>query len=180
VAIHTNSTAPMPLGAVPPSMFPRWLCWACCCGDIMVKSVVVRASGTVNTPGRSTADIVKVGGGRRSLHSPLFSISIPYGMGGFHPHSMEFHGLFFGWQPSHLFIPYPLWKPYGMSMEWCIPYGFHGLVHVDAMEFPMNLQFINCNSMYYSIRIPWKSPYGFHVTVHLKFCGKTPSKCCKK
>ena len=62
------------------------------------------------------------------------------------------HGLFFGWQPSHFFIPYPLWNPYGMSMEWCIPYGLHGLFHVDSMEFPMNF---NCKSMYYSIRIPW-------------------------
>jgi hypothetical protein len=78
-----------------------------------------------------------------------------------------FHGLFFGWQPSNFFIPYPLWNPYGMSMEWFIPYGFHGLVHVDSMEFLMNLEFINCNSMYYSMEqsmeqsiwIPWNSSF---------------------
>jgi hypothetical protein len=39
--------------------------WVCCCGDVAVKSVAVRASGTVDTPGRSIADIVKVGGGER-------------------------------------------------------------------------------------------------------------------
>jgi hypothetical protein len=61
---------------------------------------------------------------------------------------------------------------YGIHME-C---PWNGAFHMDSMEFPMNLQFINCNSMYYSIRIPWKSPYGFHVTVHLKFRGKTPFK----
>ena len=49
------------------------------------------------------------------------------------------YGLFFGWQPSHFSIPYPLW------------------IHVDSMEFPMNL---HCKSMYYSIWIPWNSPHG--------------------
>jgi len=49
------------------------------------------------------------------------------------------YGLFFGWQPSHFFIPYPLWIP------WTGPYGFHGisnefelqihvLFHKDSME----------------------------------------------
>jgi hypothetical protein len=27
------------------------------------------------------------------------------------------YGLFFGWQPSHFFIPHPLWNPYGIHME---------------------------------------------------------------
>jgi len=77
-----------------------------------------------------------------------------------------FHGLLFGWVPTHVSIPYSLWIPYGMSMEYTIPYGFHGPVHMESMEFPMNL---NSKSMYYSIRIPWipwNSPGGFHGPFH--------------
>ena len=59
------------------------------------------------------------------------------------------YGLFFGWQPSHFFIPYPLWSPYGMDHSMDIPCpgpcGFHGisneftlqihvLFHMDSME----------------------------------------------
>ena len=47
------------------------------------------------------------------------------------------YGLFFGWQPSHFFIPYPLWSPYGIHMEWTIPWTFHVLVHVDSNEFTL-------------------------------------------
>ena len=79
------------------------------------------------------------------------------------------YGLFFGWQPSHFFIPHPLWSPYGFHMEWPIPWTFHVLVHVDSMEFPMNL---HCKFMYYSIWIPWNSPYGFQGRIHIKFHGK--------
>jgi len=43
------------------------------------------------------------------------------------------YGLFFGWVPSHFFSPYPLWNPYGLSMEYTIPYGFYGPVHMDSI-----------------------------------------------
>ena len=79
------------------------------------------------------------------------------------------YGLFFGWQPSHSFISYPLWSPYGIHMEWTIPWTFHVLVHVDSIEFLMNL---HCKFMYYSIWIPWNSPYGFHGRIHIKFPGQ--------
>ena len=55
-----------------------------------------------------------VANSKRSLHSPLFSVWIPYGMGGFQPIPWTPCGQFFAWQPSHFFIPYPLWSPYGM------------------------------------------------------------------
>ena len=57
-----------------------------------------------------------------------------------------------------------------ITVEWTIPWTFHVLVHVDSMEFPMNL---HCKFMYYSIWIPWNSPYGFHGRIHIKFCEKT-------
>ena len=63
------------------------------------------------------------------------------------------HGPFFGWQPSQFVIPCSLWNPYGTPMEWYLPYAIHGLVHVDSMEFPMNLSY---KSMYYSVWISWK------------------------
>ena len=68
------------------------------------------------------------------------------------------HGPFFGWQPSQLIFPYPLWNPYGMPMEWCLPYAVHRLVHMDSMEFPVNLY---SKSMYYSIWIPWNESIKF-------------------
>jgi hypothetical protein len=91
------------------------------------------------------------------LYTPRY---IPYGMGGFHPHSMEFHGLFFGWQPSNFFIPYPLWNPYEcpwngsfhMESIWNIPGSVktsHQLrdLHVDV---------------HVRAWIPWTGPCGFH------------------
>ena len=41
-------------------------------------------------------------------------------------------------------------------MKRCLPYAIPGLVHMDSMEFPVNLYY---KSMYYSIWIPWKSPH---------------------
>ena len=73
------------------------------------------------------------------------------------------HGPFFGWQPSHFIFPYPVWNPYGMPMEWCLPYAVHGLVHMDSMEFPVNL---NYKSMYHSIWIPWNESREFHGKAH--------------
>ena len=65
----------------------------------------------------------KLGG----LYTPRY---IPYG---FHmewvdsnPIPWTAYGRFFGWQPSHFFIPYPPWSPYGIHMEWTIPWTFHG------------------------------------------------------
>jgi hypothetical protein len=78
-----------------------------------------------------------------------------------------FHGIpwtIFWLATQPFFHSMPLWNSDGMSMEWCIPYGFHGLVHVDSMEFPMNLYY---KSMYYSIRILWNSMERNH------------SMCCK-
>ena len=74
-------------------------------------------------------------------------------MGGFQPHSMDWTWTIF-WlatQPicySMLTMEF-IWNMYGMVP----PYAIHGLVHVDSMEFPMNLSY---KSMYYSIWIPWK------------------------
>ena len=70
-------------------------------------------------------------------------------MGRFQPHSnthsTDSIWLFFGWQPSHFFIPYSLWSPYGMDHSIDIPCGFHAisneftlqihvLLHKDSME----------------------------------------------
>ena len=89
----------------------------------------------------------------RSLHSPLFSVWIPYGMGGFQPHSMDCIWTIF-WlatQPFYFSIPTmeSIWNAYGMvpsiCSPWTGPYGFHGisskfilqihvLFHMDSME----------------------------------------------
>ena len=100
----------------------------------------------------------------RGLYTPRY---FPYG---FHMEWVDSnlipwtgHGPFFGWQPSHFIFPYPLWNPYGMPMEWCLPYAVHGLVHMDSMEFPVNLYY---KSMYYSIWIPWNESIKFRGKFH--------------
>ena len=65
------------------------------------------------------------------------------------------YGLSFGWQPSHFFIPCRLWSPYGIHMEWTIPWTFHVLVHMDSMWIPWNFQWIYREN---SCTIP----YGIH------------------
>jgi len=55
------------------------------------------------------------------------------------------------------------WNTPFHMIPWTSPYG----IHMESMEFPMNL---NSKSMYYSIRIPWipwTIPHGFHGTVHM-------------
>jgi hypothetical protein len=64
VGTRTSSTAPMTLGAVPPSPFPCWLRQACRCGEVAVRGVAVGAS-RVDARGRTTANVVEVGGGGR-------------------------------------------------------------------------------------------------------------------
>jgi len=39
----------------------------------------------------------------------------------YNPIPWNWYGPFVVWQPSHFPIPCPLWNPYVMSMEWCIP-----------------------------------------------------------
>jgi hypothetical protein len=59
------------------------------------------------------------------LYTPQY---VPYGMGGFQPHSMDY---FLAGNPA--------------IFSFHAYYGFHGQVHVDSMEFAMNLA---CKSMY--------------------------------
>ena len=106
----------------------------------------------------------------RGLYTPQY---FPYG---FHMEWVDSniipwtgHGPFFGWKPSHFIFPYPLWNPCGMPMEWCLPYAVHGLVHMDSMEFPVNLYY---KSMYYSIWIPWNESIKFHGKAHWMGCQK--------
>jgi len=76
-----------------------------------------------------------------------------------------FHGLLFGWVPTHVSIPYPPWIPYGMSMEYTIPYGFHGQfiwipygIHGISYEFKFQIHVLfhkdSMDSMEQSIWIP--------------------------
>ena len=110
----------------------------------------------------------------RSLHSPVFSIWIPYGMDGVQPHSMDSIWTIFWLATQPFFHSIPtmesIWNPYGMDHSMDIPCTSPGGFHVDSMEFPMNL---HCKFIYYSIWIPWNSPYGLHGRIHIKFCGKT-------
>ena len=111
---------------------------------------------------------------QRSLHSPVYSIWIPYGMGGFQPHSMDCIWTIFWLATQPFFHSIPtmesIWNPYGMDHSMDIPCSSPCGFLVDSMEFPMNL---HCKSMYYSIWIPWNSPYGFHGRIHIKFRGRT-------
>jgi hypothetical protein len=69
----------------------------------------------------------------RSLHSPVYSIWIPYGMGGFHP---PFHG-------------------FHMEYFWLSPQLFFN--SISTME-----SIWNVHGMMHSIWIPWTGPCGFH------------------
>ena len=97
----------------------------------------------------------KLGG----LYTPRY---IPYG---FHmewvdsnPIPWTAYGLFFGWQPSHFFIPYPPWSP------WNGP--FHGHSMFQSMWIPWNFQWIYTENL-------CTIPYGFHGRIHIKFRGRT-------
>ena len=75
---------------------------------------------------------------KRSLHSPVYSIWIPYGMGGFQPHSMDSIWTIF-WlatQPFLHSIPTmeSIWNPYGMDHSMDIPCASPCGFLVDSME----------------------------------------------
>ena len=116
-----------------------------------------------------------------ALHSPVFSIWNGWSPTPFHGLHMDYflagNPAIFSFHTHYGVHLESIWSPYGVHMECTIPWTFHVLVHVDSMEFPMNL---HCKFMYYSIWIPWNSPYGFHRRIHIKFRGKTTNCVVKK